>query len=656
MRLILRAVAVALLGAVAGAAALVAVAGWHPAVTFETDRDLPSYASGFYPPERDGGNTFVWTEQHAEISLAGLDRRVPWTCEIRFRGARPSEGLMPDLMVAVDGLHAGAWHGTNEYQDVRVNVVPSPAKPGLVLSLTSTVVYDPGPADPRQLGVQVNRISCAPASGMILPPHRALGAASISAAILSAGFALIGVTAGSAVVAGLLMAVGQAWTLNSAGALYGPYPQTAIRLALVISVVMVLLVAALRWPRRPALRNTARFAVAFAAGALYLQLLALLHPAKSIVDAVFHAHRFEEVLAGRLYFTQLSTSATPFPYAIGLYLFSVPWAYFTANHVALLRIVVSSFEVLAGGLLYTMVVKTWGNRLAGSIAVALFILAPVSYVIIGNANLTNAFGQAVSIVTIAAVTVQAGRLRRPLVFVGVAALATLGLISHISTVLLLPSTLLVIAVLFWRFGGPPLRGAARPVVLVTAVALAASAAIYWGHFGNVYRIQFERMRAAVSASAPSPAPTAAADQAKAWSGDVSRLGRATIPLSARLRQAFDQTVSSIGWPIVLLALVGAWRTFAEGGRNRLDLVVEAWVLVWVVFVSASVLSPGNKAYQQDAYEFISRVLHATLPAAVLLAARAAAWGWRAGSAARAASVAALSWAVVVGVRAWSGWL
>ncbi len=97
---------------------------------------------------------------------------------------------------------------------------------------------------------------------------------------------------------------------------------------------------------------------------------------------------------------------------------------------------------------------------------------------------------------------------------------------------------------------------------------------------------------------------------------------------------------------MLLALVGAWRAFAEGGRGRLDLVIAAWAIVWVVFVTASVLSPGNKSYQQDAYEFIGRVVHATLPAAVLLAARGAAWGWRAGTAFRLASVALLGWAVV----------
>jgi hypothetical protein len=656
MRLLLRAVAAALLGAIAGAVCLVAVAGWYPAVTFEMDRALPSYASGFYPLERDADETFVWTAEHAEVTLAGLDRRVPWTCDVRFRGARPSDDQQPDLMLAVDGRRAGTWRATNEFQEARVAVAVAPAKPGLVLSLTSSRIYEP-PSDPRTLGVQVDRLGCEPASGVTLPPRRALGGAAAAAAALGAGFALTGITVGSAVGGAALMAIGQAFVLVRAGALYGSYPQSAVRLALVLALALVLLAMALQPRRREPLRNTARFAIVFSVGALYLQLLALLHPAKPVVDALFHAHRLDDVLAGRLYFTQLSTSATPFPYAIGLYLFSAPWVFLTANHVALLRVMVSTFEMLAGVLLYAMVVRTWGNRLAGAVAAALFSLVPLSYGIIGNANLTGAFGQAVSIITITTLTIQAGRLRRPLAFAGVAVLATLGLICHISTLVLLTSALLVLAVLYWRFGGQPLRGAGPSVVLITAVALAASTVIYWGHFGDVYRVQFDRMRAAVSSSAAPSEGTAALDtQGPAGGKDLSAMGRTTIPVGARAAQAFDQVVGSVGWPIVLLALVGAWRILLEGGRGRLDLAIAAWAIVCFVYIAASVLSPGNKAYQQDAYEFIGRVVHATLPAAVLLAARAAAWGWRAGVAVRTASVVLLSWAVVIGVRAWAGWL
>ena len=134
------------------------------------------------------------------------------------------------------------------------------------------------------------------------------------------------------------------------------------------------------------------------------------------------------------------------------------------------------------------------------------------------------------------------------------------------------------------------------------------------------------------------------------------LGRATLPLSARVKQTFSQTVSSLGWPILLLALVGTWRLTLEGARDRLGLAIGGWGVVCLAFVAFSVIIPGSRTYQQDAFEFISRVEHATMPAAVLLAARGAVWAWRAGRTPRVASGALLLWAVVTGVQAWAQWL
>ena len=480
--------------------------------------------------------------------------------------------------------------------------------------------------------------------------------AAVAAGLFGAGFALAGITAASAIGAAVLMAAGQAFVLVSWGALFGPYVIAVIRLAFWIAYAMTVLVLLLERLRNEPLRNTARFAVACSAGALYLQLLALLHPSKALVDALFHVHRFDGVLAGHLYFTQLSTSATPFPYAIGLYLFAAPWARLTTDHVALLRVIVSVCEIVAGALLYPMVVRTWGNRLVAAVAVALFSLAPLSYGIIGNANLTNAFGQAVSIASVAAVMLSAERLRRVVPFAGVTLLVTLGLISHISTVVLLTSTLVSIAVLFFWFGAKPLRASARTILLVTAVALVASTLLYWGHFGSIYSAQLEHLRASASTSGAAgsePVPAASPAGYTAAPG----LGRTTLPLRARALQALDQPVSNLGWPIVLLAIVGIWRLVVEeGARDRLGLVIAAWATVCLVFVAFSVLSPGGRTYQQDAFEFIGRVEHATMPAAILLAARGAVWGWRAGWAQRLSSGALLAGAVITGLRAWAAWL
>ncbi len=484
-----RALAAAALGALAGAACLVGASAWSPGLTFDMDRALPAYASGFHPPERDGQDTFAWTSARAAITLAGLDRRVPWTCAVRFRGARAADARQPDVVLAVDGAVVGTWRAANAFRVAEVAVPTSPATPGLTLTLTSTETFVPGAADTRTLGVQIDRLSCTPASGVAVPPRAALGAAAASAALLGAGFALAGITAASAIGAAVLMAAGQAYIVTRWGAQFGPFLTTMIGLAFWMAAAMAGLSALLGLLRREPLRNTAKFVVTCSAGTLYLQLLALLHPSKAVIDALFHAHRFDQVLAGNFYFTQLSTSATPFPYAIGLYLFAAPWALLTDNHLALLRVVVSAAEIVAGALLYLMVVRGWGNRLVGAVAVALFSLAPLTYGLVGSANLTNVFGQAVSIAAVAVVVLSAERLRATAPLAGVVLLVAFGLICHVSTLVLLPATLVAIAALYSRFGTEPLRSASKRILLATIAAAVVATVVYWGHFGDVYMRQ-----------------------------------------------------------------------------------------------------------------------------------------------------------------------
>ena len=90
-------------------------------------------------------------------------------------------------------------------------------------------------------------------------------------------------------------------------------------------------------------RNTAKFAIAFTAAAFLLELLVLLHPDMPIGDALFHAHRFQDVLGGRYYFTSIAPGNYQFPYAPGLYVFAIPFAGLVRRGVAdmtLLRTIV----------------------------------------------------------------------------------------------------------------------------------------------------------------------------------------------------------------------------------------------------------------------------------------------------------------------------
>ena len=648
-----RAVAAALFGALMGPACLVLAYAMSPEINYGVERLAP-IATGLYPVERIRKYVSVWTSRRVDVALAGLDRRAAWSCVVRFRGARPDPAMpQPDLQVAVDGVTVAARRATNDFQDLEAIVPARPLDSGLTLTLTSSTTFTPGGSDRRALGVQLEALACRPVdAAVVLPPRRAMASAALSAALLGAALGLTGITAGSAVGGTVLLAAAQAVPLSSGVAPYASYPATMVWLAAWIALLTLVGLKAIEVGIGHALRNAARFAVLFSAGVLYLKLLGLFHPSKALVDAMFHAHRFDAVLAGRFYFTQLSTSATPFPYAIGLYLFAAPWSLLTRDHVALLRIVVCAAEAIAGGLVYLMIVRTWGDRLMGAVAVALVNLVRVSYAVVGHANLTNAFGQSVALVTIVAVTVwtlEAGRLGQ---LIALCLLSTLALLSHVTTFTFLLATLLAIALLYRWKGGPALRAPARSVLLAVTIAVVLSVLLYWGHFGDVYKAQLARVRTAqVAQVAPAQAPAATAP------GDGGPLfGRVTIPLQGRGGDGLAQTVANIGWPILILACVGAWRLLVGRARDRLVLVLVAWGVAGLAFVLASIVTATDMRYQQDAYEFIGRVEHASYPVAVILAACGAVWAWRAGTATRLVSGALLLAAVFTAVRAWMIWL
>jgi hypothetical protein len=71
--------------------------------------------------------------------------------------------------------------------------------------------------------------------------------------------------------------------------------------------------------------------------------MVLLHPDTPVGDALFQAHRFQEVVGGRWLFTSVAPGGYQFPYAPGLYVFALPFAGLVTRGVAdmtLLRIIV----------------------------------------------------------------------------------------------------------------------------------------------------------------------------------------------------------------------------------------------------------------------------------------------------------------------------
>ncbi|MCC7010099.1 MAG: hypothetical protein IT184_14935 [Acidobacteria bacterium] len=635
----------ALVAAAAGAlAAACAVVFWqrqHPQVVFEMDEDLPRITSGLYPVERAGELTFAWTGERAGVTLAGASRRVAWRCDVRLRGAHPDTVPPAIVVLEIDGRATGPRMLGNEFETVTVVAPARPDASGLRLTLRADPTFVPGPGDRRRLGVQVDEIRCEPdgwtwpSIAGVIPAASAPAAFGVAAALAGGGPAL---AIGIAVITG----AAQAWPMTLGPAPYAPAYRRAV---LWVGVWIAMLSAALallverRLGRRLSLLELAVLLVP--AAMAHLKLVALLHPEKPLIDAVFHAHRLEWVLDGRYLFTQPIQSGVQFPYAIGLYVAALPFIGLTSDYVTLLRLVVVVVDAVACGVLGLMAMRAWRDPLAGAVAALIASVVPLPFDVVGNANLTNAFAQSVALVAIAMIPlVPVGWPVRASMMAWVA-VVTLALLSHVSTFALLTFTLAALAGLSIAVGPRERRVTGMVIAAGTAAAVLFSIALYYAHFGESYRT-FAAARtsgasAAVAAGSSSPPPVAA-------------------PASGRAARAAGATMRAVGVPVLMLGAVGA---AALARRRTIDpavLSIGAWLLAFIVFTAAGTMTAVDPRYVRYADEFISRTLLGTYPAIVLLAAAGVSWAWPLGRVPRLACIVMLGWAVALGASAWVGWL
>jgi hypothetical protein len=646
---VVRAAVIAALGALASACGLTIAFSIHPGVVFDMSRALPrAVASGFYPPERAGELSFAWTSRRADVKLAGLNRAIEWRCAVRLRGGRGPELVQPRVEIAVDGLAVAGQTVSNDFSDVTFTAAPRSTQ-GLNLSITSTPTFVPGPADKRELGVVVDALECRPAAGLVFPPRPALRDAALASAIFGAALGIACTTLTGAAGVILILSAGQSFLLSMGAAPYSDYSRTVLQFAAWISTLMALTVKLVELRLGDMARRAARFILICSAAVLYLKLLALLHPSKLVADALFHAHRLEWVMAGRYFFTQPMPSGVSFPYAIGLYVFAAPWASLTSDHVMLIRVVVCTVDVIAGAMVCVAIVRVWNDTLAAAFAAILYNVVPLTYGLLGDANLTNVFAQSVAVVSLMAATVLplgGHLLALGALFVSFA----LAFLSHISTFAVLSLTLVALAAFYlWR-GGAGRRREGLWLFGVTVAAALFSVAVYYGQFGDVFATALrERTKTAAPSATISPGGEAGASQSPGP-------GNTSIPLTTRVARAWVLTVSGVGWPILVLAAVGLWRVWISGIQDRLGIALCAWGVAYLGFLGIGILLPVGAQFERYAAEFVGRVNLASYPAAVVLAARGGAWAWRAGTVPRAAAALLLVLAVAGGVRHWAGWL
>ena len=615
-----RALACGALAAFLGAALVALFYGVGRHLLIEFDRELPRLVSGIYPPERDDatGLTFAWTGADVALRLPGLDRRVDWTLIARLRGARPEPGENPEVVFAADGVILDSRQSRSEFEDIRIIIPARPERRGVVITLRASRTFNPGPSDPRELALMLDRFELIP-SAVVFPAGEVVAAAAIAAGAIGVALALLGATLAASAGGAVVISAAAAALIARGFGPYTDYPSTVVTLSLWTGTLLVAVARLLEWRSGARLRNTARFALAFSACAAFLKLLVLLHPDLPIGDALFHAHRFRTVVAGNLFFTSIAPGNYQFPYAPGLYVAAAPFAGMVVRDtgdMTLLRIFVVVSGAVASALVYLLVTRAWGDRLAGAAAVALYNLAPLDLGIATVGNLTNAFAQTLAVVALVLIADPSLRLERRIHVAALAAVLTAAFLSHTSTfAILFPACVLIAAAFFWQ-GGPALRSPARAVLAAAAAAVVIAIALYYGHFIATYRTEFARIAAEAAANAPDAGGRTA----------FERL--AGVPRSAGLY---------LGSPLLLLAAIGAWRLFARRARDRGTLAILGWSAACLLFLVVGILTPVDMRYYL-----------ASIPALAVAGSAGASWLWTAGPLHRAAAGAFLAWAAATG--------
>lgn len=610
-----------LLAALASPILLIVSVHNRPALAIKTDVDLRALARGFYPFETNDQGPYVWTRPHAELSVAGLDRRVDW----RFTGDvmvwRPSGVPPPKLRIAVDEV-VGLEDTIADTVRLDIPIPRRADMKGATLTLDTTPGFVPGPQDSRELGVAIRSMAIAPAGGVPLPPIRALAAGTLAVLAIGASLLVIGVPAMWILGSVTVTAWCQAWLMTHGLAAFLRYPIQAAEMAAWLGLGTVVAVWALERIRGLALSRAALGVIAISLTASYLKLLVLLHPDMPIGDGMFHAHRFQYVLDGRFYFTSLAPGGYAFPYPILLYLVAAPFSFWTPDvtaDIALLRIVVIVADAAAGAMLYWMMVRATSDRLVAVTSVVWYHLVPMTAWIMTWGNLTNAFGQTLFVASLAVVIALPVEWTRRRSVALLALVAAAAMLSHPSTSAILAMVLALTAILYQRLGGKDLRSGARGVASAICLAAVIAFVLYYAWFPTVYERELARVGAEAGARAAGPASA----------------------LGSRLASVPELALRYFGWPTLIAASLGAWRFYRQPDALRLRLLLIGWAGTCMLFLIVGVLTPIDLRYHFAAF-----------PSLALAAAWGWTWAWRGRLSLRIAATVTLSAAAWVGIQQW----
>lgn len=462
------------LGAFAVSAGVGLAVGWivaavGPAPSADVGRGTEGpFAKGLHQrelPPRQGPQR--WTSGRVELVFSDL-ADGPSEVEVALRGHRGP------VAVSCDGVLVGSLSpGTTSSRFT----LPAARARTRTVEL-SVPTFRAG--DGRELGALFDRVTVTSDSARAWPSFRilmtfALPALAAAAAAAFAGLGAAGMVASAATLAAVLGAA--LWPGGLVRSSYAPQLAVVLACALVAAALLAR-VCDRRWP------GAGPWAWAALCAAVFVQGVAALSPVMVVSDAVFHANVLSRVAAGDLYPTSVTQHARPFrfPYGVAFYALLAPFSRLVADPVWLVRGGAAAAGLMASGALFALLAGRGGPALAAGAVVLLQLLPATFDVAYSYGNLSNAFGQAATIVFFAwwCGGAAGGWAVGAILFAA-------GALAHFSSLVVLGAMSLGLA---WAERGRPMGGRVRVMALLAGTLLALA---YYAKFIPLVASQLPRL-------------------------------------------------------------------------------------------------------------------------------------------------------------------
>jgi hypothetical protein len=421
-----------------------------------------------------------------------------------------------------------------------------------------------------------------------------------------------------------------------------PYASRPARLAAWSVGVVVLASMVPAAFRRAVPGPAARAAAYISAALLFLKAAVLLHPDVVVGDIMFHVHRFQNVVGGHYFFLSAAPGGE-FPYPIALYVAALPFVEAFRNPDVVLRLLALAVNALAGLALFGVVLRAWGSATVAIAALVIMGVTPIDFQIHARAFLTNAFGNAAAVLTMAMVAGPWFRGARSWAVPAAAAACVIALTSHVSTAVILTATLAVVAVIDSVSSDGARRQAGRAAGAVLGMGVVVSVVLYYGWFGDFYRARLDQWRQPTVSSADQPTGPAIPMQRE--EAHQTRWAPGWVPLKNRAAAVPRYAVKYFGGPLIALALLGFASLARRCAADRLARVASVWVGSCAMFLMLGLLTPIDLRYYLAVY-----------PALAVLGAYGLGWALQRGALAAAVVTALAGWACVSAAQYWLSWL